>query len=90
MGANAAVASAGWVTATDAPAIVMVALRVVPELFGKTARAKEAEAAPVDAAETVIQPGKPEIAQGQDAAVWMPMATVPPEAGACSVVGETE
>jgi hypothetical protein len=78
------------VTVTDTPAIRTVALRVAPELLGKTARAKEAEPGPEDAAEAVIQAGKPETAHGQEAAVWMLTVKLPPEAGACNVVGETE
>jgi hypothetical protein len=68
----------------------MVALRGAPELLGKTARATEAEPGPEDAVETVIQPGKPETVQGQEALVWMLMVRLAPEAGACKVVGETE
>ena len=68
----------------------MVAPRVVPELLGKTARATEAEAGPEDAAETVIQPGTPETSHGHEAAVWIPTVRLPPEAGACKLVGETE
>jgi len=78
------------VTVTDTPAIRTVALSVAPELFGKTARATLAEPGPEDAAEAVIQPGKPETAQGQEAAVWMRTVRLPPDAGACNVVGETE
>ena len=59
-------------------------------MLGKTARTTEAEPGPEDAAEAVIQAGKPEIAQGQEAVVWMPTVKLPPEAGACNVVGETE
>ena len=68
----------------------MVALRVAPELLGKTASATEAEPAPAGAVETVIQPGRPETAQVQEAAVWMVTVRPVPEAGACSVAGETE
>jgi hypothetical protein len=50
----------------------------------------EAEAGPEDAPEDAIQPGKPETAQVQEGAVWMVTVTMPPEAGACNVVGETE
>jgi hypothetical protein len=67
-----------------------VALRDAPELLGKTARATEAEPGPEDAAESVIQAGKPETAQGQEGAAWMLTAKLPPEAGTCKVVGETE
>jgi hypothetical protein len=68
----------------------MVALRVVPELLGKTARVTEAEAVPEDEAETVIQPGTPETAHGHEAALWTLTAKLPPEAGNCNAVGETE
>ena len=68
----------------------MMAFRGVPELLGTTASVTEAEPAPEDAPETVIHPGKPETAQAQDAAVWMPTAKLPPEAGNCNAVGETE
>jgi hypothetical protein len=78
------------VTVTDTPAIRTVALRVAPELLGKTARITEAEPGPEDRAEAVIQGGTPEIAQGQETVVWMPTVKLPPEAGACNVVGETE
>jgi len=77
-------------TVTETPAIKTVPLRVAPELLGKTARATEAESGPEGAAETVIQPGMPEIAHGQKGAVWMPTVRLPPEVGACNVVGETE
>jgi hypothetical protein len=68
----------------------MVAVRVAPELLGKTARATEAEPAPEDAPESVIHPGKPVTAQVQEAAVWMVTVKLVPEAGPCSMVGETE
>jgi hypothetical protein len=71
------------------PATRTVAVRGVPGL-GETRRARVAEAGPEDAPETVIQPGKPETVQGQEAAVWMLTATLPPEAGACNEAGETE
>ena len=90
MGGSGANAAAGWVMVTGTPATETVALRGAPELLGKTARATEAETAPEDAPETAIQPGKPETAQGQEAAVWMPTVRLPPAAGACKVVGETE
>jgi hypothetical protein len=89
-GGSGAVAAAGWVTVTGTPATKTVAVRVAPELLGRTARATEAETGPEDAAETVIQPGKPETAQGQEAAVWILTVTLPPEAGACNDAGETE
>ena len=54
------------------------------------ALATVAEAGPEDAAEAVIQAGKPETAQGQEGAVWTLAIKVTPEAGACNVVGETE
>jgi len=38
----------------------------------------------------VIQPGKPETAQEQGAAVWMLTVKSPPEAGTCNMVGETK
>src|ERR1039457_547619 len=43
----------------------MMALRGTPVLFGPTAREREAESAPEDAAETVIQPGTPETAHAR-------------------------
>jgi hypothetical protein len=51
---------------------------------------REAEAAPEDAVETVIQPGTPETAHRHEAAVWTKTVTLPPEAGNCHAVGETE
>jgi hypothetical protein len=53
-------------------------------------RVTVAEPEPEDSTGTVIQPGKPETAQGQEGPVWMLMAKVPPEAGPGNVVGETE
>jgi hypothetical protein len=67
-----------------------MAFRGAPVLFGPTAREREAEAAPEDAVETVIQPGTPETAQAQEAAVWTLTVKLPPEAGNCNAVGETE
>jgi hypothetical protein len=67
-----------------------MAFRGVPELLATTARVTEAEPAPDDAPETVIQPGKPETAQAQEAAVWMPTVKLPPEAANCNAVGDTE
>jgi hypothetical protein len=49
-----------------------------------------ADPAPEDAPETVIQLGRPETAQVQEAAVWMLKVKLPPEAGTGNVVGETE
>ena len=60
-----------------------------PEL-GATTRVTVAEPAPEDAPETVIQLGRPETTQEQEAVVWMLAVRLPPEAGACNVVGETE
>ena len=59
-------------------------------MLGETTRVTEAEPEPEDAPETVIQPGKPETVQGQEGVVWMLTVKLPPEAGACNVVGETE
>jgi hypothetical protein len=67
----------------------MVALSAVPEL-GEITRVTEAEPAPKDTPETVIQLGRAEIVQGQAAVVSMLTVRLPLEAGACNVVGETE
>jgi hypothetical protein len=45
---------------------------------------------PEEAPETVIQPGKLETAQEQEGVVWMLTFKLPPGAGACNEVGETE
>ena len=78
-----------WVTVTDTPAINIVALRGAPEL-GETTRVTVAEPAPEDAPETVIQPGRPETAQGQLVLVWMLTAKLPPEVETCGELGATE
>jgi len=49
-----------------------------------------AEPVPEEAPETVIQLGKPETAQKQEAVVWMLMVKLPPRRGPANVVGETE
>jgi hypothetical protein len=71
--------------ATETPATTIMALRGAPELLGPTAREREAEAA-----ETVIHPGTPETAHGQEGALWTLTVKLPPEAGNCNAVGETE
>jgi hypothetical protein len=68
----------------------MMALRGVPELLGPAAREREAEAVPEDPVETVIQPGTTETAHRHEEAVWTLTAKLPPEAGNCNAVGETE
>jgi hypothetical protein len=75
--------------ATGTPATKTVALRGAPEL-GETRRLIVAEVGPEDAPETVIQAGKPETIQGQEAVVCTVTATLPPEAGAWNEAGETE
>jgi hypothetical protein len=77
------------VTVTDTPAIETVALRAVPELEATT-RVTVAGPAPEDAPETLIQLGKPETVQVQEASVWMVKVKLPPAAGPCKAVGETE
>ena len=74
---------------TETPAIKMVALRLRRGV-GADRQSHGGGTVPEDAPETIIQPGKPETAQKQEAAVWMATVTIPPEAGACNVVGETE
>src|ERR1017187_8509048 len=64
--------------------------RIAPELLGATTRVIVAGPLPELAPETVIQLGKPEMVQGQAGAVWMLTDKLPPAAGACNVVGETE
>jgi hypothetical protein len=74
---------------TEIPAIEIAALRAVPEL-GEAARVTVAEPTPEDGPKTAIQLGRPETVQGQAAVVWMLTTKLPPVAGACDVVGETE
>ena len=74
---------------TDTPAIRIVALIAEPELGGTT-RVTVAEPAPEEAPETVIQLGRLETVQGQEAVVWILTVTLPPAAEACRVVGEAE
>jgi len=76
-------------TVTETPAIKTVPLRVAPELLGKTARATEAEPGPEGAAETVIQPGMPEIAHGRRGQLGCRLSDFR-RGRACNVVGETE
>ena len=76
-------------TVTDTPAIKIVALSDAPEL-GAATRVTVAEPEPDDAPETVIQLGKLETTQEQEAVVWMLTVKLPPVAGNCSEVGETE
>src|ERR1035438_8344182 len=75
--------AAGWVITTARPAIEIVALRVAPEL-GKSSKVTVADPVPEAAPETVIQLGRPEIAQGQIAVVWMLTVRLPPAATACN------
>jgi hypothetical protein len=74
---------------TETPAIKTVALRGAPVL-GATTRVTEADLTLEDAPKTVIQLGKAETVQGQEAVVWMPAVKLPPEAGAWNEAGETE
>jgi hypothetical protein len=77
------------VTVTGTPAIKIVALRGAPEL-GATTRVMVAESVPEDTPEIVIQFGKPETVQEQEAMLWMLTVKLPPDVGACNEVGETE
>jgi hypothetical protein len=77
------------VTATETPANEIVALRAAPE-FGATTRVTVAEPAPEDTPKTVIQLGRPDTVQVQEAVVWMLTVKFPPEAEIWNEVGVTE
>jgi hypothetical protein len=66
-----------------------VALRAGPVLAA-TINVTLAEPTPEAAPERVIQLGRAEIVQGQEAAVWMLTVRLPLAAGNCNDVGATE
>ncbi len=73
--------------ATEVPATVIVAERCAPVL-AETVRDKVV--LPVPVVLPVIQDGKPEMVQAQDAVVVIERGTFPPDAPIVALVGETE